>query len=75
MINIYERKYMTNGMILPKDIIVSSVGFWEKYFKRFNINTIIELNNFIDRLNINSYNINWYELRKQLLYNNLFSRL
>jgi hypothetical protein len=75
MIKKYEAKYMTNGIILPKDIIVSSVGFWEKYFKRLNINNVIELNNFIDKLNINNYNINWYELKKQFLLSIIFSRL
>jgi hypothetical protein len=79
MISVYESKFMpnyTDNYLLPRIIIAKSAGYWLKYFERFHIRTISDLNNFIDKLNLNNiYWLDWYEVRRLYLIEKLFSRL
>lgn len=67
MIQRYECMYSQNKYLLPRFIINSSVGYWEKYFTRFDVKTIKDLSNLIDKFNINIKIVKWYELKKKLL--------
>ena len=78
MISEYENKYVpdyTKNYLLPKIIIAKSAGYWIKYFEKFNIHNIKDLNNFIDKLSLNMNYMDWYELRRRYIIGHLFSRL